>query len=255
MLYGFPPFHGSPDKEIHNKIKKGFNPVVKEGFGPWFPKATKTSESARDLISKMLNFDPVARLSAAEVLEHPWMTGGHGVDPLDTVLKNLNNFSAEQKLKKAILEKMGAQMDGKDIEALEKSFDKIDSNHDGKVTINELQTALKSLDSAEVKQAETLQQLLETADVDGDGALSLKELTMAAANRRLLAKEERLWKLFSQLDADGSGTVSAVELKAQLGSVDADDMIAEIDEDGDGQVNYEEFLVMWRDKTLVSHLN
>ena len=49
MLFGFPPFHedsmndgdcievGNQEEIIFNKIKEGFNPVTKEGYGNWFP--------------------------------------------------------------------------------------------------------------------------------------------------------------------------------------------------------------------------
>lgn len=38
------------------------------------------SAEARDLLAKMLNPDPVARLSATEALRHPWITGSAHVE-------------------------------------------------------------------------------------------------------------------------------------------------------------------------------
>jgi serine/threonine protein kinase len=64
------------------------------------------SDSAKDLITRMLNPRPAERLSAHEVLCHPWIRD-HGVAPdrpLDTaVLSRIKQFSAMNKLKKMAL--------------------------------------------------------------------------------------------------------------------------------------------------------
>ena len=43
-------------------------------------------------------------------------------------------------------------------------------------------------------------QLFRQADVDGSGAISYNELLMTAVQRKLLAKEERLWDTFKRMD-------------------------------------------------------
>jgi serine/threonine protein kinase len=79
----------------------GFDPTVKEGEGPWFPKDRLPSEPARDLIAKLLVKDPAMRLTFDEVLQHPWMTGDKHHDmPLSiSVLDSLRSFEAEKKFK------------------------------------------------------------------------------------------------------------------------------------------------------------
>jgi Ca2+-binding EF-hand superfamily protein len=82
------------------------------------------------------------------------------------------------------------------------------------------------------------------ADVDGDGCLSYDELVLASVQKKLLAKEERLYNTFCQLDRDHDGTVTAEEIMDVLGTEQDDvaGMIAEIDQDGDGVISYSEFL-------------
>jgi calcium-dependent protein kinase len=41
---------------------------------PTFPPDPEVSEEARDLLARFLVKDPAARCSAAEALQHPWMT-------------------------------------------------------------------------------------------------------------------------------------------------------------------------------------
>ena len=45
-----------------SKIKKGFDPVVKKGYGSYFPKTIPISKEAMDLIAKLLESDPAVKL-------------------------------------------------------------------------------------------------------------------------------------------------------------------------------------------------
>jgi len=67
LLCGFPPFGSENDcrTEMHNKISIGT-------YG--FPKPywDHVSEEAKDLVCSMLQFNPSLRLSAEDVLGHPW---------------------------------------------------------------------------------------------------------------------------------------------------------------------------------------
>ncbi|XP_033878117.1 ribosomal protein S6 kinase alpha-1 isoform X1 [Acipenser ruthenus] len=69
MLAGYTPFANGPDDtpdEILSRIGSGhFN--IKGGN--W----DTVSEAARDLVSKMLHIDPHRRLTAKQVLKHPWI--------------------------------------------------------------------------------------------------------------------------------------------------------------------------------------
>jgi calcium-dependent protein kinase len=65
MLCGSPPFNGSDD-QIIQKVKKGqwtFHGNV------W----SSIDDSAKDLVSKLMEFNAVKRLTAVEALAHPWI--------------------------------------------------------------------------------------------------------------------------------------------------------------------------------------
>jgi len=246
MLFGFPPFHGDSDPVIFNRIRAGFDPTVKKGWGPWFPAQCPVSAAARDLISKLLTKDASARLSAKETLEHPWMQGKDvPLHPLPvTVVSNLNNFVRKSRFTNEILCYLTqSSMHTDEYVALAKTFRYIDKNNDGTLSVEEFKQALmetenRVLDDAQLKAA------VELADMDGDGTISWKELLLATTARRLAAKEERLWNSFKKMDLNNDGKLSVQELELALGK-DADEvraLIAEVDKDNNGMVDYDEFL-------------
>jgi calmodulin len=66
---------------------------------------------------------------------------------------------------------------------------------------------------------------------------------------------QRLTDQFRVFDKDGNGYISAAELRhvmtnlgEKLTDEEVDEMIREADIDGDGQVNYEEFVTMMTSK-------
>jgi Ca2+-binding EF-hand superfamily protein len=66
----------------------------------------------------------------------------------------------------------------------------------------------------------TIDRIMKNVDLDSDGQISYKELCAAAVSRRLLSKEERMWRLFRTLDRNGDGRISAEEVRATLGHPD-----------------------------------
>lgn len=253
LLFGFPPFHGPNDAAIHAATKKGFTAKTMDGYGPWFPASKPCSDAAKDLLAKMLESDHAKRITATEVLEHPWMTGKHASDkPMSHVLTELKSLQNNSKFKSALLVNMGDELSDVEIAELHKSFKAIDKNGDGMLTIDELKEAMKKGIGTEggttdSKTATELHRILAMADLNGDGVLSYEELMASAVHRKLLAKEERLWVQFCKLDKNGDGHVSAAEIVESLGKdgLVAKEFIKEVDKNGDGFVDYDEFLSLW----------
>jgi serine/threonine protein kinase len=68
LLCGFPPFYHESTTQLYKQIKKG------EYDFP-APYWTEVSEEAKDLVRKLLCVDPAKRLTAQQVLQHPWICG------------------------------------------------------------------------------------------------------------------------------------------------------------------------------------
>ncbi|EOA21261.1 hypothetical protein CARUB_v10001611mg [Capsella rubella] len=102
LLSGLPPFWAENEKGIFDEVIKG---EIDFESQPW----PSISESAKDLFRKMLTKDPRRRITAAQVLEHPWIKGGEAPDkPIDSaVLSRMKQFRAMNKLIKLALKFAG----------------------------------------------------------------------------------------------------------------------------------------------------
>jgi len=69
LLCGFPPFYHEKTAALYKQIKKG-------QFSFPDPYWTDISSGAKDLVNGLLTVDPQKRLTAKDLLKHPWITSG-----------------------------------------------------------------------------------------------------------------------------------------------------------------------------------
>lgn len=256
MIFGYPPFHADSDQEIFRLILDGFSPVVKKGYRAHFPAAIPCSDSAKDLLARLLTSDTAKRLTAEEALAHDWLTGqGASSAPMvEHVLTNLKNFSAHSRLKERILHLMVNALSEAELQKLKKLFTEIDADGNGHITVAELTAAVERnrhlLGGNSDFTPDELQRILHAADIDGDGTLSYPELVLTSVQRRISAKEERLWIAFSKIDLNRDGLIQAEELSSVLGEdlAEAAAMIRSADKNNDGLIDFDEFLELWAKK-------
>ncbi|WJX17613.1 Calcium-dependent protein kinase 14, variant 2 [Trifolium repens] len=94
LLCGFPPFWAEAEQEVAKAITKS---IVDFERNPW----PMVSDNAKDLVKKMLDPDPKLRLTAQEVLGHPWLLNpktAPNVSLGDTVRGKLLQFSIMKQL-------------------------------------------------------------------------------------------------------------------------------------------------------------
>lgn len=177
MLSGRPPFHGNSTLDVLETIKRG--PFLTAGV--W----NAISVSAKDLIRKMLTTNPAQRPSAQEVLNHPWIqsrvNNSLEENPLSTeAFTHLASFRATTKLEKSILTFITAQIFGEKEEAeLVELFKALDTNGDGKLSRDELQSGYRKLKLASPEQIE---EIMKNCDSDGSGFIDFTEFITAATN-------------------------------------------------------------------------
>ncbi|XP_031098495.1 calmodulin-like protein 8 [Ipomoea triloba] len=132
----------------------------------------------------------------------------------------------------------------------QEAFSLFDKDGDGSITVEELATVIRSLDQNPTE--EELQEMMNDVDTGNNGAIEFKEFLNALSKRMEdTDSEEELKEAFKVFDKDQNGYISANELRnvmislgEKLTEEEADQMIREADLDGDGQVNYDDFVKM-----------
>lgn len=90
------------------------------------------------------------------------------------------------------------------------------------------------------------------ADVDKNGEIDFGEWCAATINKRQLLNENNLKAAFALFDRDGGGSISAQEVAQILGhnmgkGEDVwQEIIKEVDLNGDGAIDYDEFVQMMK---------
>mmetsp|Transcript_154123 Transcript_154123/g.287320 ORF Transcript_154123/g.287320 Transcript_154123/m.287320 type:complete len:711 (-) Transcript_154123:75-2207(-) len=248
LFSGEPPFAGRNDEDTIRLVKRGRYSMPNEIWRP-------VSEDAKDLIKGLLVLDPKARLTAEQATTHEWISR---VAPRSTGaplqakhIGNMQAFCQTSKLKKAALHAIALLLNDESIKELKDVFTGLDTNGDGVVTFEEMESAVKELKLD--GSIGNLRELLDGIDVDWSGKIDYTEFIAATLDKRRYAQEDVCWTAFHVFDLDGSGSISKKELgkvlhntdvEAWMGSESVMAAIEEFDRDDDGEIDFEEFFRM-----------
>ncbi|XP_076959389.1 calcium-dependent protein kinase 1-like [Bidens hawaiensis] len=242
LLFGVPPFWAETEQGIFEQVLHG---DLDFSSDPW----PSISDDAKDLVRKMLDRDPKRRLTAHEILCHPWVqVDGVAPDkPLDSaVLSRMKQFLAMNKLKKMAVRVIAESLSEEEIAGLKQMFQMIDTDNSGHITFDELKEGLKRV-GANLKESE-IYDLMQAADIDDSGTIDYGEFVAATLHMNKIEKENHLFVAFSYFDKDGSGYITADELQQaceEFGiDVPFEELIQDIDQDNDGRIDYNEFVAM-----------
>ena len=241
LLTGRPPFDGNDDEEILKNVEKG---VYDKTSYP-FP---SLSSLAKDLINKLLQYDPKKRISAEEALEHQWFKTAEfkRKDKVNTIspelakelITNMTKYKSTNVLKCAVIAYLVHHLTNTE-ECMEASklFTKIDLNSDGKIEKHEL------IHFANM-------------DTDFNGFIEYEEFVRAAVNSNIFMSQNYLKFAFNYFDRDSSGDITFEEIKrrfSQNSNYNSDKMDTElreifdkIDINKDGSISFYEFCKMMK---------
>ncbi|XP_077555577.1 uncharacterized protein LOC144169973 [Haemaphysalis longicornis] len=140
------------------------------------------------------------------------------------------------------------------IDEFKQAFALFDKDGDGVITTKELGTVMRAL-GQNPTEAE-LKDMIAEVDIDNNGTIDFPEfLAMMTKKVRTTDTEEEIREAFKVFDRDGNGFITAAELRhvmttlgEKLTNEEVDAMIREADVDGDGQINYDEFVALMTSK-------
>lgn len=91
-LCGFPPFYDDNNEELFDTIKKG-------EFDFPEPYWDDISDSAKDLIKKLLEVDINKRLDADGIMKHPWIDAEQSKVELPQVTEKIREYNAKRRMR------------------------------------------------------------------------------------------------------------------------------------------------------------
>ncbi len=245
LLCGYPPFNGETDKDIMKAVKKGEFDFPKEEW-------EVVSNEAKDLIKKMLTYEPKKRPSALEVLQHNWFksqskTNNSNKQLAKSTLNNMKRFKRDKQFEQATISFIVNQLTTREErEELMKQFVEWDKNGDGVLSKEEIlegyRNAYGTVDPDEVDN------MIKSVDLDGNGVIDYYEFLNCTMNRDKIISKKNLEYAFKVFDKDNSGAISIDEImfifKKCSNGVDKsvfEKMIKEADSNGDGEIEFDEF--------------
>jgi len=249
VLCGYPPFYGETDADVLAKVRLGnfsFNAA------DW----KSVSEDAKNLIRMLLKMNPRDRYTAEQALNHVWVKNkapkATNVALQGSLVDNLRGFRSQNKLKKAALHVIASQLGETQIKALRETFMALDGNGDGLLTVAEMKEGLTKCGLKEIPP--DLQQIMEEVDSDGSGVIDYTEFLAASLDKNVYMKEDVCWQAFRIFDRNGDGKICKDEIAMVLNdegvknsaAADMADIMKEIDKNGDGEIDFEEFMAMMR---------
>lgn len=168
-------------------------------------------------------------------------------------LETFKNFQKNSKMKQAALTAISVQASPEDIRELKDLFMSLDVNGDGSLTFEEIKKGLESK-----VNGEAILDIMKSADTDGSGEINYTEFLAATMDANVFMREDYLRTAFAMFDKDNSGKIDNEEVIALLQGEDLGTYISkeaigsalkEIDSNGDGEIDFEEFMEMMKKAT------
>merc|ERR1719189_3023813 len=119
---------------------------------------------------------------------------------------------------------------------------------------------MKACTAAGLGNIDDMTRVFEGLDVDGSGSIGYTEFLAGMIDQKNYLREELCWEAFRTFDQDGSGEIDFEELKMMLknqnldsemqgGDKDVEALFADADKNGDGKISFDEFMIMLRSGT------
>ena len=253
LIVGRAPFDGKDDDEIIENISKG-------EFNSKHRKLVSASNEVQDLVKKLLEVDPVRRLSAAQALKHPWFTkfkakslyNNIEKEKIEIYLNRLMTYTINSKFQQMVLafivHNIAYSEDTKNILKIFRMFNEKD---DGKLTKGELTKGLcQYVDENKVKNE--IDGIFLMLDGANHGYIEYEEFLRACLDKNTILDDEHILYAFNFFDKDNKGKISVDKIKKNfVGSNVKEEVFKnifkEVDINEDGEIDFVEFKQMMLD--------
>jgi calcium-dependent protein kinase len=246
LLCGYPPFQGGNDNILMQEILESKIKFPKEEW-------KNISESAKDLISKMLCPEK-KRISALEVLNHKWFKTKLKKKLEKKITFDFDKLSAYKDfniLKKSILLFLASRLNIEESNAITEIFKKIDEFKTGTIDFDDFKNFVINNQNQEIiggeNDDEIRKKFLEI-DVDRNNKIDFTEFLAANMDKAIYKDKEKLRIAFDLFDTDKNGIISKDDIINILkieNLYDAKKLVSDLiepnDINKDGKIDFDEF--------------
>mmetsp|Transcript_6221 Transcript_6221/g.16602 ORF Transcript_6221/g.16602 Transcript_6221/m.16602 type:complete len:565 (+) Transcript_6221:103-1797(+) len=210
-LCGRPPFSGSL-MEQHRRMRE-------ESFSLEGEFWDRVSPGPKDLIRQLLKFSPEKRLTAAQVLEHPWLIQQQQeCIPVDrqvvaNVLSNIEQFSRTPDFFSLCVASVARQLDHVSLRGIHEVFCQLDINGDGYLDINEVKNGFMQTFGESSGFVQDIDEIFQHIDLDATGLITYTEFCAAGLGDKSYQDEHVLWAAFKQFDFGDDGFITTAEMQ------------------------------------------
>ena len=252
LLSAAPPYEGKNDSEILANVRKN-NIDFK------IPEFKSLSKEAKDLMKKCLEINPEKRITAEKAIQHPWfrkMNTNKMLYSLDAQLikdmvQNIINYKCTTIIQETALAYLVHNYPQQEnIKNAYKFFNLLNKSSNGKITRTEFYQALSPY-IKDKNSEEIIDKIFTKLDTDKNNLLEYEEFVRAAVDKRSFLKEDFLKLAFTYFDKEKTGVITIAQIssvfkdflkgEAQNKEQNLHNILGEVDKDGDGKINFEEF--------------
>merc|ERR1711936_54207 len=161
---------------------------------------------------------------------------------------NMSDTDDEELDKETLGKKIAEELPPEILQEYKDIFSFFDRDGGGSIGAEEFDQVMRTF-GWEPKDEE-LKEMVSVIDQDGDGTISFNEFVwLMTRDFNDSDIEDEIKDAFRMFDKDGNGFISSLDLMDIMTSIgeilsleEAEELIAEADVDGDGNINYEEFV-------------
>ena len=250
FIVGHAPFDGFDDEEITANIQRG---VYRKDDKRW----KRASKEVKDLIQRLLIYQPKKRLTALQALGHPWfkITNSNILydnipkDDIIECIKNLLTYNICSKLEELVLAYIIHNIPRpKQAKSAIKLFKLVNEVGDGKLLKKELKKTILLFVTEEFLEKYDFDEQFYLIDGDKKGYINYEEFLRACLERKKILTDEILLYAFNFFDPNNTGFIKMKKMKSFFENKVDDNtfqmIFNEIDLDKDGKINFKDFKSM-----------
>ncbi|XP_053388872.1 uncharacterized protein LOC123524074 [Mercenaria mercenaria] len=205
--------------------------------------------TAKDLHSVTVRLGETFTMDEAEELVNGTVTEEPGKINYDELYYRLMCMTEQTAVKDCSPNNHGLK--DKEVQEFKEAFALFDKDASGTISTEELGTVMRSLGQNPTDTE--LRDMINEVDIDGNGEIDFGEFLEMMAKRchDHPDPQRELREAFNVFDKDGDGFISAEELRVvmtnlgeKLTKKEVDEMLREADINGDGKIDYDEFVQM-----------